>query len=312
MLVLGSGSQAYWAKAVDWIQDVRPAMDKVADVVSTIEALGLSSGRVGIVGMDGVMTHGDVKALTGALPAAQIEDAMLLVDDVMVVKSEEEIAEAAATYRAVAGALHHLEDTLAPGKTEREVMAEAVHFLAERGCLDGIPHLSNEAPPYIHPPTDRRIAEDDILKVSLEFAGPAGYWIELAGIFSFREPPERARRHFATTLKAVERAVALMRPGVRAGEISQAIESTYREDGWNITGRAIWDMHAIGLNVIRPPIGLPDSEDVLRANMILNLHPGLLVDEDQWGVSVQDNLVVTPDGGRPLAEYKYEWHVLST
>ena len=56
--------------------------------------------------------------------------------------------------------------------------------------------------------------------MSLEFAGPAGYWIEPAGIFSFREPPERARRHFATTLEAVEQAVALMRPGVRAGEIS--------------------------------------------------------------------------------------------
>ena len=46
--------------------------------------------------------------------------------------------------------------------------------------------------------------------------------------------------------------------------------------------------------------------------MTLNIHPGLLVDDDQLGVYVQDNLVVTPEGGRPLADYKYEWHVLST
>jgi hypothetical protein len=45
--------------------------------------------------------------------------------------------------------------------------------------------------------------------------------------------------------------------------------------------------------------------------MILNIHPGLLVDEDRWGVYVQDNLMVTPQGGRPLGDDKYEWHVLS-
>jgi hypothetical protein len=29
-------------------------------------------------------------------------------------------------------------------------------------------------------------------------------------------------------------------------------------------------------------------------------------------VYVQDNLVVTPEGGRPLDDYQHEWHVLST
>jgi Xaa-Pro aminopeptidase len=64
------------------------------------------------------------------------------------------------------------------------------------------------------------------------------------------------------------------------------------------------------LNVIRPPIGLPDSEDEFQENMIINIHPGLLVDDDRWGIYVQDNLLVTPEGGRALADYKYEWYVL--
>ena len=45
--------------------------------------------------------------------------------------------------------------------------------------------------------------------------------------------------------------------------------------------------------------------------MIPNIRPGLLVDEDRWGVYVQDNLMVTPEGGCPLGEYTYELHVLS-
>jgi Xaa-Pro aminopeptidase len=310
VLILGSGSQAHWAKDVGWVTDVRAAIDMMGEVIGVLKQMGLSSGRLGVVGLNQILTYENVLRLTAELSEAQLEDASLLADQVMVVKSQEEIDQAAETYRFIAQAHNRIKEVLAPGKTEREVMAEAISLLAERGCLDGIAHLTNGAPPFIHPPTDRCIEADDIIKVSLEFAGPSGYWIELAGIYSFREPPDRARRNFETTLKALDRAKAMMRPGTKAGEISRAIEQTFRDDGWNITGRAIWDMHAIGLNVIRPPIGLPDSEDEFQENMIINIHPGLLVDDDRWGIYVQDNLLVTPEGGRALADYKYEWYVL--
>ncbi|MFN8456262.1 MAG: M24 family metallopeptidase [Anaerolineae bacterium] len=310
ILILGSGSQAHWAKAVGWIQEVRSALDMIGEVIAIVQALGLGQSQIGVVGLNQVMAYENALRLMKELPQARLEDASLLADRIMVIKSQEEIAQAAETYGFVAEALGRVKEVLKPGKTEREVMAEAIRLLAERGCFDGIAHLTNEAPPFIHPATERRIQADDIIKVSLEFAGPSGHWIELAGVYSFREPPARARRHFETTLRALEQAKSLMRPGAKAGEISRAIEQTYREEGWNITGRAIWDMHAIGLNVIRPPIGLPTSQDEFQENMVINIHPGLLVDEDQWGIYAQDNLVVTPEGARPLAEYKYEWHVL--
>jgi hypothetical protein len=44
--------------------------------------------------------------------------------------------------------------------------------------------------------------------------------------------------------------------------------------------------------------------------MVMNVHPGLLVDEDQWGVYVQDNFLVTPEGGVRMGDYQYEWHVV--
>jgi Xaa-Pro aminopeptidase len=234
------------------------------------------------------------------------------MDEIMAVKSREEIAQTAETCRFVAQALGRIRDVLSPGKTEREVMAEAIRFLADLGCLDGIAHISNEAVPYVHPAWDRRIQVEDILKVSLEFAGPAGYWVELSAVYSFREPPDRERRLFATALKAVERARELMRPGIKAGDLSKVIEETYLENGWRITGRASVDVHGIGLNVISPPIGLPGSEDELRENMVLNIHPGLLIGAEQWGIHVQDNFVVTPHGGKPLLDgYRPTWHVLS-
>jgi len=320
VLVLGSGSQAYWAAEQGWIADVRAALDKTAEVAAIVSELGLAerSGRpgravgraIGVVGLNSVMSYGDALALQAALPRAPLADATEAVDRVMAIKSAEEIAEAAATYRSIAGALGLLRENLKPGITERELMSSVIGRLAAEGCLDGIAHLSNRAPPYIRPAGERRIERDEIIKVSLEFAGPAGYWIELAGVYSFREPPARARRHWETTQRALGRAAEMIRPGAVAGDISRAIEQTFREDGWNITGRAIWDFHSIGLNVIRPPIGLPSSTDRFEENMIINIHPGLLVDDDRWGVYMQDNLLVTPTGGRSLASYTYEWHVL--
>jgi len=309
-LILGAGSQSHWSKIVGWIPDVRPASDMVAEVAGVIQAKGLAHATLGIVGMNQVMTYGDATALQRHLSQARLVDVTSAVDEVMAVKSAEELASAAESYRAVAQAHATLRATLAPGKSERVVMAQAVATLAELGCLDGIAHLTNATTPFFRPPTERIISADDIIKVSLEFAGPGGYWVELSGVYSFREPPARDLRYYQTSLKALERIRAMLRPGACGGDVTRTVEATFAEDGWNVTGRGIWDGHLIGLNVIRPPYGLIENRDIFKANTIFNVHPGLLVDEDRMGMFVQDNLVVTPSGGIPLAEYHHQWHVL--
>ena len=309
-LVLGAGSQSYWSQVTGWIPDVRAAGDMVAEVVKLIHARGLQQAALGVVGLSQVMNYGDGTRLQAGLAEAQLVDATGMVDDVMAVKSEEELALAAETYRAVAQAHATLRAMLAPGKSERAVMAQAVATLAELGCLDGIAHLTNGTRPFFRPPTERIIEEDDIIKVSLEFAGPSGYWVELSGVYSFRPPPAREYRYYQTAVEAIERVKAMLRPGAIGGDVTRTVQATFAEGGWNVTGRGLWEGHLIGLNVIRPPYGLIDNTDVFKENMIFNVHPGLVVDDDQMGIFVQDNLVVTPQGGRPLDVYEHRWHVL--
>jgi len=145
--------------------------------------------------------------------------------------------------------------------------------------------------------------------VFLEFSGPSGFLIELGAVFSFREPPDLPLRKSETVIKAINRSAELMRPGVKAGELCEVIRETFVEDGWNITGRRLWDYHGQGLNSTMPPLGMPGSEEVLSENMMLNIHPGILT-EDGWGVSVTHNYFVTADGGKALGNFKPEWHVL--
>jgi Xaa-Pro aminopeptidase len=309
-LILGAGSQSYWARQVGLIDDVRPAADAIEEIGKALGSFGLDRARIGVAGMGQVMVYEDVVRLQRRLGQAELVDATRAVDDIMAIKSAEELAGLAETYDAIAAALEVFRINLAPGRSEREVMAAAVQKLAELGCLDGIAHLTTGVKPFLRPPTERRFTTEDIVKVSLEFAGPSGYWIELAGIYSFREPPERDRHFFDTCTKALGNVGRMLRPGAVGGDVTRTVEATFRDEGWNITGRALWDGHLIGLNVIRPPFGLIDNSDRFKAGMVFNVHPGLVVDDDQMGMFVQDNLIVTADGGRPVSAYEYVWHIV--
>ncbi len=309
ILVLGAGSQSHWSALVGWIQDVRAAEDMVEEVAAVVAAHGPSS-TVGIAGMEHVLTYGDALRLRNLLPAAELKDATAPVDAIMAIKSPEELEMMAETSRYLIEAHAVLAANFAPGRTEREVMATAVQHLAQRGCHDGIAHLTHGTLPFFRPPTDRVIEEADAFNVSLEFAGPNGYWIELAGVYGFQEPPPRRLRYFETSINAIKQVGKMLRPGVTGGDVTRTVETTFQDEGWNVTGRGIWDGHGIGLNVIRPPYGLIDNTDVFQENMVFNVHPGLTVDDDGMGMFLQDNLVVTPDGGQPLVDYTYTWHVL--
>jgi len=310
VFVLGLGAQAEWAKALSAIEDTRAVLDKTEGVVNVLKEMGLSRSNIGVVGLNGIMPYGAGKTLVTSLSGVRFEDATRLMQDVMIVMSDEEIALAEETHGFVVRVLDRIGEALAPGKTEREVMAEGLHVAASLGCLDGMAHLSTKAASGTRPGTDRRFEADDIIKVFLEFSGPSGFLIELGGVFSFKEPPEGKRQKFLTVVKAIDRAAELMRPGVSAGELCQVIKETYIEDGWKITGRRLWDFHGQGLNSLMPPIGMPGSEEELEENMMLNIHPGILT-EDGWGVSVTHNYIVTPEGGHSLGNHKPEWHVVS-
>jgi len=229
---------------------------------------------------------------------------------VMAVKSTEELAALADTHARIVAALDVLRANFAPGRSERTVMALAVHKLNELGCLDGIAHLSTETRPFFHPASERVFTPDDVIKVSLEFAGPTGYWIELTGTYSFKTPPDRVYRFYETTRKAMRNVTQMLKPGAVGGDVTRTVEATYRDDGWKITGRGLWDGHLIGINVIRPPYALAEDTHVFRENMVMNVHPGVLVDDDQLGMFLQDNYIVTPEGGRQVGPYDQAWHIV--
>ena len=74
-------------------------------------------------------------------------------------------------------------------------------------------------------------------------------------------------------------------------------------------GRRLWDFHGQGMHSLLKPFGLPGSLDPIAANMMINIHPGLLT-EDDLGISATNNYLVTPLGGVALGQFQHKWHVV--
>lgn len=307
-LVLPAQSQTHWADQQCWIS-VIPASNPAEYISDYINNKRLDRERVGLVGSEEIMPVKDYRYIVEATDLKKPRSATDLFEKVRMVKHEEEIELMEEDAKTVESAFLEFKEYLAPGKTEAEVVADAHQDIHSSGGLTGIAHLSHETPPYIHPPSGRKFREDDVIKFSIEHTGPNGFWTELAGIFSFSEPPREVKQKYQTVLKAFKNASEMMAPGTDAHDIVEKIKETYVRDGWEIGGRGIWDIHGIGMDVIEEPRILDEDSFTLKNNMVLCLHPGLLIGDEKWGVYIQDSFLVTEEGGQQLSDLSHEWYM---
>ncbi len=305
-ILLGSNSQVHWASQFSWVSDARYADDLAAAAAALVADLPRSA--VAGVGLDRSASRRDADMIRSRL-GFELEDATSAVTALMVRKSAEERLLQAAGARAIAAAHERFAAEMRPGRTEFEVVAAAVETAVAGGCTDGIAHLSTGTLPYIHPPTPRRFEPGDVVRFSMEYAGPTGYWIELSGVYSFREPDRKEQHLFDVTRAAMDAVGRGLRTGARANEVGLISEQIFADAGLAMTGRAIWDAHGIGLNVIEPPLAVADDHSAYEAGMVINVHPGILVKGDH-GIYLQDNFEVTDHGGIGQSGRDHAWTVV--
>jgi Xaa-Pro aminopeptidase len=102
--------------------------------------------------------------------------------------------------------------------------------------------------------------------------------------------------------------VDAVEPGVTAESIHRAANETVKERGWGenlIHGTG----HGVGLEAHEAP-GIADgAQTVLEEGMVFSVEPGVYVD-GEWGVRVEDLVVVTEDGCERLNHSPRTWEPL--
>jgi Xaa-Pro aminopeptidase len=142
--------------------------------------------------------------------------------------------------------------------------------------------------------------EGDVLG-SVAFAPMWGYDSELERTMFLGRPSNDQRRMFEYMMEARQIALDTIRPGRRCSDVDDAVRAYYGEQGlmpyWrHHTG------HAIGLREHEGPFLDMGDHTELRPGMVFTVEPGLYAPE-LGGFRHSDTIVVTADGAEMITNY---------
>jgi Xaa-Pro aminopeptidase len=252
----------------------------------------LRGKRVGVYGLDYVLTVRDYRALDGAVELVPWD---VEFDLARAVKSEEELESVRESVRINTDGFWAFLEAYAPGKTAAEVLAPAERLFVERGCGRLTMNMVLVGPEFTIARNDTILG--DFCIPSLEVAGPGGHWVEVSRALG--EPSAEVERMLDAYDEYYEVARGALRPGATAHDVHRAVSKGFVERGYHlghVTG------HSIGMTMIEfPKIG-EGVETELEENMVFSMHPHAISDDGRECLYMQDTWLVTRDAGEPLAE----------
>jgi Xaa-Pro aminopeptidase len=239
-----------------------------------------------------------------------------LVEKLREVKDETELAAIKNAIRVAEQAFTALRATMRPSDSEKE-LADLLDGYVRRAGGDGMAFPTivgvgdRSALPHC-PLSLRRLSEAPF--VLIDWGVRAGlYHSDLTRVLwargGQREAVEsRLEKMYTVVLEAQTRALAAVRPGVSVKDVDAAARGHIADAGYGdyfTHGLG----HGIGLEVHEAPAVRANSDDVLRAGMVLTIEPGIYV-PGFGGARIEDDVLVTPDGAQVLTSVPRGWDSL--
>ncbi|MBY8610615.1 M24 family metallopeptidase [Burkholderia arboris] len=154
--------------------------------------------------------------------------------------------------------------------------------------------------PHSIPRLDMQLACGPHLAMSM--VRVQGYAAETERTFFTQPPSEGQRELFALMLEANQLALSMVRPGISCTEIDQAVNQFFGIRGYSDHATRLHRSgHGLGLGNHEPPWIAEGSDQVLKANMLLSIEPGLYI-SDAGGYRHTDTVLVTENGYRLLTK----------
>ena len=188
------------------------------------------------------------------------------------------------------------------GITERELAAQLQHELLRRGASEAsFPIIVAEGPNAALPharPGDRKIRRGSAVLIDWG-ATVDHYRSDLTRVVFVRRIPPRFRRMYENVLAAQIEAIRAIRPGVPMGDVDAVARNRLKRAG--LARRFAHGLgHGLGLDIHEPPRLARGVTDRLEAGMVVTVEPGVYVSR-VGGVRIEDDVLVTDDGGRVLS-----------
>jgi Xaa-Pro dipeptidase len=257
--------------------------------------------RIGVYGLDYIMTVRDYRALEGLdLVNFDVE-----FDHSRATKSAAELESVRESVRINQRGFEIFFEHYAPGKTAAEVMAAAEGYFIEQGCgrhlMDMV--LTSEGRDGLALPEFKiaRISEilTNFMLPSLEVAGPGGHWVEVSRAVGTKDAQlsDHTKRQMEAYVEHYEAMRSALTVGATCHDVHRAVSKGFTERGYHlghVTG------HSIGMTMIEHPKIGEGVDFELGENMVFSMHPHAIADTGDC-LYMQDTWLVTAAGGEPLA-----------
>jgi Xaa-Pro aminopeptidase len=251
----------------------------------------LGGRRVGVYGLDYVMTVRDFQPLAAAAEVVRFDEEL---DLARAVKSDAELESVRDSVRINTEGFRIFLEHYRPGVSAAEVMAECERYFVDEGCGRLTMDMVLAGPEFLLARKD--VVLGDFVLPSLEIAGPGGHWVEVSRAIG--EPDEDGRRMMDAYEEYFDAARTALRPGATAHDVHRAVSKGFVDRGYHlghVTG------HSIGMTMIEHPKIGEGVETELATNMVFSMHPHAITADGTGCLYMQETWLVTADGGEPLS-----------
>jgi Xaa-Pro aminopeptidase len=243
----------------------------------------------------------------GKLGNATFLDATELVDKLMVIKSDEEIALIRATAALQDCAMQAAFAAIKPGMRDIEVTAVAEHYTrvngAEYGLLMGASSAVGQAvmiqPRHLQ---NRLIREGDQFVLLVETTGPGGLFCELGRTCVLGKATQSMKEEFAFAFEAQKSTAAMLKPGASCAEVWNAYNDFMARNGRPKENRLY--CHGQGYHLVERPLVRFDETMPIAARMNIAVHP-MYHSHDTY-TWLCDDFLITENGAERLHAFPQE------
>lgn len=267
--------------------------DAVGALIEAIKARGLDKARIGVDEIGILPQYWD--KLADALPGATLVRAADVFRYARAIKTPEEIARLRRSAQIADLSIQAALDVAREGATEMD-LARAFHAktineggMPVLGCIGVGPRgaMTNVQP------SEHKIGRGDVIRFDVG-GRYKHYRADIARNGVIGEPSKKLAQYHRAICVGLDRAIEMIRPGVRAADVFEAAVETVRREGLPHYQRSHVG-HGIGLDGYDAPNIAPGSADVFEEGMVICVETPYY-EMGFAGLQVEDTMVVTKDG----------------
>ncbi|MGB3242907.1 MAG: Xaa-Pro peptidase family protein [Sulfitobacter sp.] len=252
-------------------------------------------------------------AFKSAQPDLTIIDAEREISALRMIKTEADIAAMQSAVDISERALHRTLETVKLGQTEKQIEQTLIRMLFDEGAdslaFDPIVAAGdNSARPHAHARSDYKVKAGDALLIDFG-ARKDGFAADITRTVFLDHVTDEGRAVYDTVLRANLAGLEMTRAGVTAHDIDDAVISVMEASPYATRIRTKTG-HGLGREVHEAPYIMRGNDMVLPAGTVYTNEPGLY-EIGNFGVRIEDDVLITQDGYRCLTQFPKKLMVLS-